>query len=289
MYTMEQRGNDPVFLMGDLFADELKTLVLEFSIPALQHLGEIEVATIRFEYDEINNEVVTHQILELPIHLNAVASEDFSNAKPNEEVVKQVLLLDAAHARKEAMKHADKGDFPTATNILNQAAQNIADSGVFDEQLTQEHNQLREEAVSMDLGSDHYDTRSRKTMASTISYTTTRIWTEGKIATQDRLRRSRIAVERNQPTPKLLLWNNNQLDLVVDKITIGRHSGNDIALPDEDVSESHCQMVRVGDDYYLEDLDSTNGTFANGGQVRGRFRLSVGDVFTVGSWMFMAR
>ena len=56
-------------------------------IPALQHLGEIEVATIRFEYDEINNEVVSHQILELPIHLNAVAPEDFSKAKPNEEVL----------------------------------------------------------------------------------------------------------------------------------------------------------------------------------------------------------
>ena len=77
--------------------------------------------------------------------------------------------------------------------------------------------------------------------------------------------------------------------LNAEKITIGRHSGNDIVLADEDVSEMHCQLVRVGNDYFLEDLKSTNGTFANGGQVRGRFRLSLGDVFTVGSWMFMAR
>jgi pSer/pThr/pTyr-binding forkhead associated (FHA) protein len=141
----------------------------------------------------------------------------------------------------------------------------------------------------MELGADLYDTRSRKTMTSSIAYSTTRIWTQGKMATQDRLRRSRQAVERNQPAPTVLMWGDQALDLVAPKITIGRHSGNDIDVPEEEVSETHCQLVRVGNDYYLEDLNSTNGTFANGGQVKGRFRLSVGDVFTVGTWMFMAR
>src|SRR5690606_22829454 len=115
----------------------------------LAALGEVEIAQITFDYDEITNEQVTRQTLTLPIKVNIAAENEKRTA--NDEVVKQVLLLDAAHARKEAIQYADKGDFPTATNILNQAAQNIMESGVLDEELRGEHNQLREEAVSMEF------------------------------------------------------------------------------------------------------------------------------------------
>jgi pSer/pThr/pTyr-binding forkhead associated (FHA) protein len=59
-----------------------------------------------------------------------------------------------------------------------------------------------------------------------------------------------------------------------------------IVIEDEEVSAYHCQIVREGDDLFLEDLGSLNGTFANGGQVSDRFRLSIGDVVTVGSVLF---
>jgi pSer/pThr/pTyr-binding forkhead associated (FHA) protein len=70
-------------------------------------------------------------------------------------------------------------------------------------------------------------------------------------------------------------------------LRIGRAEDNDIVIPEEGVSKYHCQIVRDGDNLFLVDLNSTNGTFANAGLVEGRFRLSVHDVATVGSWLFM--
>jgi pSer/pThr/pTyr-binding forkhead associated (FHA) protein len=70
-------------------------------------------------------------------------------------------------------------------------------------------------------------------------------------------------------------------------VRIGRAEDNDVVIPEEEVSRYHCQIVRDGDSLVLHDLDSTNGLFANGGKVEKRFRLHVGDVVTIGSWLFM--
>jgi pSer/pThr/pTyr-binding forkhead associated (FHA) protein len=58
-------------------------------------------------------------------------------------------------------------------------------------------------------------------------------------------------------------------------------------IADPAVSSYHCAIVEQDGDYFLHDLNSTNGTFANGGRVEGHFRLSVGDVMTVGSQLFI--
>ena len=79
------------------------------------------------------------------------------------------------------------------------------------------------------------------------------------------------------------------LHLDMDLLRIGRARDNDIVIPDNSVSKYHCQIVRDGDSLYLIDLNSTNGTFANGGLVRSRFRLSVDDVMSVDSWLFWFR
>ena len=47
------------------------------------------------------------------------------------------------------------------------------------------------------------------------------------------------------------------------EISIGRDPGSDITLLDASVSRRHARMVRVLNSYYLEDLDSTNGTQRN--------------------------
>lgn len=47
------------------------------------------------------------------------------------------------------------------------------------------------------------------------------------------------------------------------RISIGRDQASDITLEDASVSRHHAQLVRVLDSYYLEDLDSTNGTQRN--------------------------
>jgi hypothetical protein len=48
-------------------------------------------------------------------------------------------------------------------------------------------------------------------------------------------------------------------------LRLGRASTNDIAVPDEELSRSHCLFEAVGDDgLRLTDLASANGTYLNG-------------------------
>lgn len=64
---------------------------------------------------------------------------------------------------------------------------------------------------------------------------------------------------------------------------LGRSADADIRLDDEGVSRSHARMSRRRDDTVeVSDLDSTNGTFVNGTQIR-HFTLSDGDRIQIGS------
>ena len=66
-------------------------------------------------------------------------------------------------------------------------------------------------------------------------------------------------------------------------ITIGRGGQNDLALDgDEFASARHARIEARGDGVWVQDLDSTNGTFLNGARVVGAERMSPGDVLRVG-------
>jgi hypothetical protein len=54
-----------------------------------------------------------------------------------------------------------------------------------------------------------------------------------------------------------------------DEIVIGRGGECDLVLPERQVSREHVRVFRSGASYYLEDLDSKNGTWVNGKQVKG--------------------
>jgi FHA domain len=62
------------------------------------------------------------------------------------------------------------------------------------------------------------------------------------------------------------------------EVTVGRGGGCGIVLPDDHfVSTVHARLFRRGDDLYVEDLGSRNGTFVNGDQVSVATRLRRGD------------
>src|SRR5215467_12263422 len=55
-------------------------------------------------------------------------------------------------------------------------------------------------------------------------------------------------------------------------ITIGRMKGNTIVIEDSSISLMHAKITRKDGEYYLKDLNSTNGTILNG-QPLGEARL----------------
>lgn len=54
-----------------------------------------------------------------------------------------------------------------------------------------------------------------------------------------------------------------------DELVIGRGGECGLVLPERQVSREHVRIYRAGDTYYLEDLDSKNGTWVNGRQIKG--------------------
>jgi len=65
-------------------------------------------------------------------------------------------------------------------------------------------------------------------------------------------------------------------------VNIGRADYNDLVLPDESVSTTHAKLQRREGVWILVDLDSTNGTFIDGDQIKGEAPLVPGATVRLG-------
>lgn len=67
-----------------------------------------------------------------------------------------------------------------------------------------------------------------------------------------------------------------------DLLTIGRDPKNLMVIDDIEVSRNHAIIRRMVDGFYVEDLNSTNGTFLNGRSVNKPEKIENGDLITLG-------
>jgi hypothetical protein len=75
--------------------------------------------------------------------------------------------------------------------------------------------------------------------------------------------------------------------LALDAIaTIGRDVNNAIVVDDQFASAEHAILTFRGRAWYIEDLQSTNGTFVNGSPVTEVMPLGYGDVIQIGQVRF---
>lgn len=90
--------------------------------------------------------------------------------------------------------------------------------------------------------------------------------------------------------PKLTLVDTKTHDFKIlpltGKTTIGRRRSNDLVLSDNTVSGQHCIILTEDDDIYIQDLDSTNGTFLNGKRIHEKTVLQRGDKLMLGKQEF---
>ena len=66
-----------------------------------------------------------------------------------------------------------------------------------------------------------------------------------------------------------------------EQITIGRHAENDIQIDNIAVSGKHARIIKGPDHYFIEDLNSLNGTFVNQEKITKRV-LEENDAITIG-------
>ncbi len=72
-----------------------------------------------------------------------------------------------------------------------------------------------------------------------------------------------------------------EFDLTREELTIGRKPDNDITIDNLAVSGRHAKILTIFNDSFIEDLDSTNGTYINGERIT-KHALKNGDVITLG-------
>ena len=74
---------------------------------------------------------------------------------------------------------------------------------------------------------------------------------------------------------------------IKDHLTLGRRGDNDIIIKDPFISKNHFQILEDEDEYYLEDLNSANGTYLNGEILEDVARLKDGDIIRTGNIEFL--
>lgn len=68
--------------------------------------------------------------------------------------------------------------------------------------------------------------------------------------------------------------------------TIGRKDNNSIVLTDPHVSGNHSRIIVRNNGLFIEDLDSTNGTYVNGTRIKSKMKLSNKDQIKIGTAVF---
>jgi pSer/pThr/pTyr-binding forkhead associated (FHA) protein len=67
------------------------------------------------------------------------------------------------------------------------------------------------------------------------------------------------------------------------RLTVGRRPDSDVFLDDVTVSRDHAVIVRRGEEYYLDDCGSLNGTYVNRQRIESQL-LSDGDELQIGKY-----
>lgn len=75
---------------------------------------------------------------------------------------------------------------------------------------------------------------------------------------------------------------------ILDKdVKLGRSNDNEIILKDQFISKHHAKIAIDESQYFLEDLESANGTFLNGTRINDVVRLNNGDIIKLGQIEFI--
>lgn len=158
-YPSHSEGRDLTLEVGDLYAREPRRVLLEILLePDATEDGEAHVADV-----EVVAQVLTagggveQQTLTLPITLSPEAG-----GKVEPEVRKEVLLLEAARAREDALEAERRGDYRGGSETLQRAVRDLGSSAYLDDEVAEELRDL--EAMETRFGTGEVDAADIKYM-----------------------------------------------------------------------------------------------------------------------------
>lgn len=114
------------------------------------------------------------------------------------------------------------------------------------------------------------------------------LWQVVRVVSRD-LRAGPASPAQQNPYGQLVVTSSGQTGIPVGKVfplspvmLIGRSTETEVALNDTFLSSEHARLERRDGVWSLEDLNSTNGTYLNGFEVRASTEVNDGDVIRVG-------
>lgn len=145
-YPRHQTDDDALRLeLGDLYALEPKSLLTEFLIDAGD--AQADVATLTVEgHVLLPGGGVEKRTVTLPIHVSPAAA-----AVVNPEVRREMLLLEAARAREDALEDRARQAYEDGARKLRRVAEKLAPYAASDDELRDEVEDLRDLAESFDV------------------------------------------------------------------------------------------------------------------------------------------
>jgi pSer/pThr/pTyr-binding forkhead associated (FHA) protein len=92
----------------------------------------------------------------------------------------------------------------------------------------------------------------------------------------------RLEAISRQEKVSYLMFNNAKIPLVA-TISIGRASDSKVVIDGMLASRNHAIIQKIKNDYYIKDMNSTNGTFLNGEQIPSEkyVKLKPGDTISI--------
>lgn len=82
---------------------------------------------------------------------------------------------------------------------------------------------------------------------------------------------------------------NSRITLGTQPVLLGRADDSTLVITDDYASERHARLSRRGDDWYLEDLGSTNGTYLDRSKVTTAIRVPINTPIRIGKTVIELR
>lgn len=81
----------------------------------------------------------------------------------------------------------------------------------------------------------------------------------------------------------------NRIIPIDHELIIGRDPQCGLRMTDSSISSMHARIYAIGDEYFVEDLGSTNGTVVGGEKIAAPSRIRSGDIISLGRSVLVFR
>jgi NAD-dependent SIR2 family protein deacetylase len=120
-------GKEIKVSLGDIFAGDEKSILVEFVTPASKAGNEAGISVLNLSFQQVYEEVSFKEISAF-VKVGYGHQDEVASQTINPIVHREILICDAVKARQDAVKDADKGDIKSAKEILEKTIENLKKS-----------------------------------------------------------------------------------------------------------------------------------------------------------------